>query len=167
MYKKLRGAQASGGLMKRQLLSLVLAGAFAALSAHAAAAQGAPAADARQQVMALLRDWVTAEDQHDAAALARILDDKFLATSGAGQPVNKDTFIQKLTAGAPDPKQSQTLTDETVIVDGDTAVVIGTDAFHRTDGAEPSGLTLRYTITFIRRNARWAALAEHIAAMPR
>ena len=153
--------------MKRFVLSLALAGAFAALSANAAIAQGAPAAEARQQVMALMRDWVTAEDQHDAAALARILDDKFLATSGAGQPVNKETFIKKLTAGTPDPKQSQTLTDETVIVDGDTAVVIGTDAFHRTDGAKPDGLTLRYTITFIRRNARWAALAEHIAAMPR
>ena len=153
--------------MKRQLLSLVLAGAFAALSANAAAAQGAPAADARQQVMKLLHDWVIAEDRHDAAALARILDDKFLATSGAGQPVNKETFIKKLTVGAADPKQSQSLTDETVIVDGDTAVVIGTDAFHRTDGAEPSGPTLRYTITFIRRNARWAALAEHIVAMPR
>jgi ketosteroid isomerase-like protein len=165
MYKKTRGAHASGDLMKRTVLSLVLAGAFAALSA--VTAQGAPATDARQQVMKLLHDWVDAEDQHDAAALARILDDKFLATSGAGQPVGKDAFIKKLASGAADPKQSQTLTDETVIVDGDTAVVIGTDAFHRTDGAAPSGLTLRYTITFIRRNARWAALAEHIVAMPR
>ncbi len=153
--------------MKRHIWSLALAGAVAALSGNAAGAQGAPAAGARQQVMALMRDWVTAEDQHDAAALTRILDDKFLATSGAGQPVNKDTFIKKLTAGAPDSKQSQTLSDETVIVDGDTAVVIGTDAFHRTDGATPDGLTLRYTITFIHRNGRWAALAEHIAAMPR
>ena len=116
--------------------------------------------------MTLMRDWVTAEDQHDAAALVRILDDKFLATSGAGQPVNKESFIKKLASGAPDPKQSQTLTDETVIVDGDTAVVIGTDAFHRLGGAKPDGLTLRYTITFIRRNASWTALAEHIAAMP-
>ena len=151
--------------MKRHILKLVLAGAFAALSATGAAAQGS--ADAKQQAMQLMRDWVIAEDAHDAAALGRILDDKFLATSGAGKPVDKATFIQRLTSGAPDPKQSQTLTDESVIVDGDTAVVIGTDIFHRTDGAKPDGLKLRYTITLIRRNARWAALAEHIVEIPR
>jgi ketosteroid isomerase-like protein len=152
--------------MKRHVLKLALAGAFAALSASGAAAQGAPSPDAKQ-VMQLMRDWVVAEDTHDAAALDRILDDKFLATSGAGQPMGKAIFIQRLTAGAPDPKQSQTLTDESVIVDGDTAVTIGTDIFHRTDGAKPDGLKLRYTITLIRRNARWVALGEHIVEIPR
>lgn len=153
--------------MKRKLLSLALAGSLASLSAavHAEVShQSPPKPDAKQQVMTLLRDWVTAENEHDVAALQRILDDKFITTSGAGQPGNKERFIKSLTAGKADPGQSQSLTDETIVVDGDTAVVVGTDTFHRTDGAKPDGLALRYTITFIRRHGRWTALAEHIVA---
>ncbi len=152
--------------MKRQLLGLALAGSLAALSAtaHAEVSRSPSETEAKQQVMTLLRDWVTAENEHDVAALQRILDDKFITTSGAGQPGNKERFIKSLTAGKADPGQSQSLTDETIVVDGDTAVVVGTDTFHRTDGAKPDGLALRYTITFIRRHGRWTALAEHIVA---
>ena len=149
---------------RRQILGWALAGSIAALSS-AAQAQSAAEAEAKQQVMTLLRDWVTAENEHDVAALQRILNDKFITTSGAGAPHDKDYFIKALTKGKADPAQSQSLTDESVVVDGDTAVVVGTDTFHRTDGAKPDGLALRYTITFVRRNARWTALAEHIVAM--
>lgn len=48
---------------------------------------------------------------------------------------------------------------------GDTAILVGTDIFHRTDHAEPDGLALRYTITCVRKNGRWVALAEHIVKM--
>jgi hypothetical protein len=155
--------------MKRQILRLALAGSLAALSTtvQAEVSQSPSVAETKQQVMSLLRDWVTAENEHDATALRRILDDKFISTSGAGQPGNKEGFIKSLTAGKADPRQSQSLTDETVVVDGDTAIVVGTDTFHRTDGAEPNGLALRYTITFVHRNARWVALAEHIVKIPR
>ena len=150
--------------MKWQISTLALAGLFAALSATVQAEDPvSPApADIKQQVMNLLRDWVTAENEHDAAALRRILDDQFITTSGAGKPRNKESFIKSLTAGKADPRQSQSLTDENIVVEGDTAVVVGTDTFHRTDGAKPDGLALRYTITFIRRDGRWRALAEHI-----
>ena len=150
--------------MKRQISYLALAGLFAAMpaAAHADNSRSPSLPDAKQQVMNLLKDWVTAENEHDAAALRRILDDQFITTSGAGKPGNKESFIKSLTAGKADPRQSQTLTDESVVVDGDTAVVDGTDTFHRTDGAQPDGLALRYTITFIHRNGRWRALAEHI-----
>ena len=99
------------------------------------------------------------------AALGRILDDKFISTSGAGKSLDKDGFIKALTAGPADPGQSQTLTDETVIVDGDTAVTVGTDTFFKAGSA--GGPKLRYTITLVRRHGHWAALAEHISALPR
>jgi hypothetical protein len=150
--------------MKRHVLGLTLAGFLAAGSFLSLT--GAQAADAKEQVMNVLRDWVKAENEHDVAALQRILDDKFITTNAAGAPHDKDYFIKALTKGKPDPRQSQSLTDESVVVDGDTAVMVGTDTFHMTDGAKPDGLALRYTITFIRRNARWTALAEHIVAMP-
>lgn len=114
----------------------------------------------------MLRDWVAAENAHDAAALERILDDQFISTYGAGKPTRKAAFIKSLTKGEADPRQSQSLTDETVVVNGDTAILVGTDTFHRTDHAEPDGLALRYTITCVRRHGRWVALAEHIVKLP-
>ena len=106
-----------------------------------------------------------AENAHDVAELGRILDDQFISSYGAGKPTRKDAFIKALTKGKADPAQSQSLTDETVIVDGDTAILVGTNIFHRTDGAKPDGLALRYTITCVRRDGRWTALAEHIVKM--
>jgi uncharacterized protein (TIGR02246 family) len=150
--------------VKLNALEIMVAAALVA-GAATARAQSAPA-DAKQQVSQMLRDWVTAENEHDAAALDRIFDDQFISTYGAGKPTRKAAFIKSLTKGKPDPKQSQSLTDETVVVDGDTAILVGTDTFHRTDGAEPDGLALRYTITCVRKNGRWVALAEHIVKMP-
>jgi hypothetical protein len=152
--------------MTRNALGVALAAAsFAALSMTAQAQ--APQSPAEQQVSKLLRDWVTAENEHDAAALDRILDDGFISTFESGKPTRKAAFIKSLTKGKPDPRQSQSLTDETIIVDGDTAILVGTDTFHRTDGADPDGLALRYTITCVRKNGRWVALAEHIVKMPK
>jgi ketosteroid isomerase-like protein len=150
--------------MQRFILNAVLAVSVMGCAGAALArnAQGS----AEQQVSQMLRDWVTAENEHDAAALGRILDDQFISTNGAGKPTRKAAFIASLTKGKPDPKQSQSLTDETLVVDGDTAILVGTDTFHRTDGAAPDGLALRYTITCLRRNGRWVALAEHIVKLP-
>jgi ketosteroid isomerase-like protein len=141
---------------------MALAVSVIALSATARADD---AADAKQQASQLLRDWVTAENEHDAAALERILDDQFISTYAAGKPTRKSAFIKSLTKGKADPRQSQSLTDETVVVEGDTAILVGTDTFHRTDHAEPDGLALRYTITCVRKDGRWVALAEHIVKM--
>jgi len=142
-------------------------GAAMAVSLIACAAQAQTSrSQAEQQVSRLLRDWVTAENEHDAAALERILDDQFISTYGAGKPTRKAAFIASLTKGKADPKQSQTLEDETIVVEGDTAILVGTDTFHRTDHAEPDGLALRYTITCVRKNGRWVALAEHIVKLP-
>jgi ketosteroid isomerase-like protein len=142
-------------------------GAAMAVSLVAGAAQAQSAhSPAEQQVSQLLRDWVTAENEHDAAALDRILDDQFISTYAAGKPTRKAAFIASLTKGKPDPRQTQSIEDETIVVDGDTAILVGTDTFHRTDHAEPDGLALRYTITCVRKNGRWVALAEHIVKMP-
>lgn len=149
--------------MRRILVSAALA--ISVAWGAAAQAQGS-ATDAKQQVSQLLRDWVTAENEHDAAALDRILDDRFISTYAAGKPTRKAAFIASLTKGKPDPQQSQSLTDETILVDGDTAILVGTDTFHRTDHAEPDGLALRYTITCVRRHGHWVALAEHIVKLP-
>ena len=145
--------------MKHSALGMMLAVSILALPGHA---QAADTANAERQVSKLLRDWVTAENEHDAAALNRILDDQFISTYAAGTPTRKAGFIKSLTKGQADPRQSQSIEDETILVSGDTAILVGTDIFHRTDHAEPDGLALRYTITCVRKNGHWVALAEHI-----
>jgi ketosteroid isomerase-like protein len=123
-------------------------------------------AKATQEVLKLERDWVTAEEKHDEATLRHILDEKFIASFGAKPPKDKEGFIKGELKGDVDPTTSQTLTDQMVIVDGDTAIVTGTDTLRGTKQGEAYTLVARYTATYIRRNGRWVALAEHMVAVP-
>ncbi len=125
------------------------------------------AADAKQQVLDLEQEWVAAEHNHDAAALRRILDDKFVASFGAKKPYDKEAFIKEIVSGDVDPTESQTLTDRTVIIDHDTAVVVGTDTERGTRNGRAYTAVYRYTVTYIRRNGSWVALAEHLVEVPK
>jgi cobalamin biosynthesis protein CobT len=98
--------------------------------------QTEPPADAKQQVLDLEREWVAAEVKHDATTLGQILDDKFIASFGVKEPYDKETFIKHIVTGDADPTESQTLTNETVIIDQDTAVVVGTDTVRGTDSGK-------------------------------
>lgn len=121
-----------------------------------------PSADWKQQVLDLSKEWVAAEIKHDANTLRRILDDKFVASFGVKKPYDKEGFIKAIVADDVDPTESQTLTDETVIIDNDTAVVVGTDTVRGTDKGAAYTVVYRYTVTYIRRHGQWVALAEHL-----
>jgi Domain of unknown function (DUF4440) len=56
--------------------------------------------------------------------------------------------------------------DETVIVDHDTAVVVGTDTVRGKEKGTAYTVVYRYTVTYVRRNGQWLALAEHIVEVP-
>jgi len=119
-------------------------------------------ADEKQQVLDLSREWVAAEIKHDANTLRRILDDKFIASFGAEKPYDKEAFIKLILTGDVDPTESQTLTDQKVVIDQDTAVEVGTDTQRGTEKGAAYTKVYRYTVTYIRRNGHWAALAEHL-----
>ncbi len=123
-------------------------------------------ADEKQQVLDLEKEWVAAEVKHDATTLERILDDKFVASFGAKKPTDKKGFIQQIVSGDVDPAASQTLTDQTVIIDNDTAVVVGTDTARGIENGAPYTAVARYTVTYIRRHGQWVALAEHLVKVP-
>jgi len=127
---------------------------------------GVSSADAKQQVLDLSKKWVAAEIQHDATTLRRILDEKFVASFGVEEPYNKETFIKAIVTGDVDPTESQTLTDETVVIDQDTAVEVGTDTVRGTDKGAAYTVVYRYTVTYIHRNGQWLALAEHLVRVP-
>lgn len=125
-----------------------------------------PPADAKQQVLDLGKEWAAAEVKHDATTLRRVLDDKFVASFDAKKPYDKEAFIKEILAGDVDPTESQTLTDETVVIDQDTAVVVGTDTVRGTDKGAAYTVVFRYTVTYIRRHGEWIALAEHLVEAP-
>ena len=137
---------------------------FTAGNTHA----GDKAATADEQVLRKLeREWIDAETRHDAVALRSILDDKFVATFGAAKPLDKDAFIKDVTAGPVDPTVSQELSDQTIVVADDTAVVVETDTERKVRDGKPSAAVYRFTVTYIRRGGHWVALAEHgVAANP-
>jgi len=123
-------------------------------------------ADAEQQVLDVEKAWVAAETKRDATALRRILDEKFVASFGAEKPLDREAFIKGNVSGPVDPTESQTLTGETVIVDGDTAVVFGTDTLRGTESGKAYTLVGRYTTTYVHRNGQWLALAELLVKVP-
>jgi ketosteroid isomerase-like protein len=152
--------------MKTVLLTSILTLAVAAqFMAGNGRAEDKPVTTDEKALLKLEREWVDAEIHHDAVALKAILDDGFIATFGAGKPLNKDAFIKEITDGAVDPTVTQELSDETIIVVGDTAVIVETDTLRKTKDGRPSATAYRFTVTYIRRGDHWVALAEHGAAM--
>ena len=153
--------------LKQQFVGLVLACCVAGLSVatEPTSSQTAPPTDARQQLLELEKEWAAAEDKHDAAVLRRILDDRFIVTLG-DKTADKEAFIKLFSAGAVDPTESATLTYEAVIIDGDTAVLVGTDTARGTKDGTAYTAVYRYTVTYIRRHGQWLALAEHIVKVP-
>ena len=131
-------------MYKRSLrLSLALGALFLSFTylLHGADAPAGPVdasqAKAKEELVKLESDWATAEDRHDEATLRRILDEKFVVTLGTKTPpYNKEGFIKAVLAGDVDPTKSQTLSDQTVIVDGDTGVVVATDTERGTKKGE-------------------------------
>ena len=146
---------------------LLLAGrAIAARAATAPQSSNTLAPDAERQVLDVEQAWVAAEAKRDAVTLRRILDDKFVATFDAKKPYDKEAFIKQEVSEPVDPTESQTLTGETVIIDGDTAIVVGIDTLRKIQSGKPYMLVARYTTTYVRRDGQWRALAEHLVIVP-
>ncbi len=153
--------------MKSLLMGLVAACILESSSfAGETGASGTPAAEAERQLRMLEQEWVTAEIKGDAGALRRILDDRFVATFDAGKPLNKEAFIKEITGDPTNVIQSQDVTDETHLVDRDTAVILGTDTVRGTADGKAYTAVFKFTTVYIKRRGRWVALAEHLVEAP-
>ena len=148
--------------MRTRRSTIAAACAVAALfgAGHTRADDKAAVAD-EKALLKLEREWVDAEARHDVVALQSILDDRFVATFGAGKLLDKTAFIKEVTAGAIDPTESQTLSERTIVLAGDTAVVVETDTIRRIKNGQPDESVYRFTVTYIKREGHWVALAEH------
>jgi uncharacterized protein (TIGR02246 family) len=118
---------------------------------------GRPDLTEDQQVLAVQQEWIDAEVAHDEAVLNRVLDERFILISSSGKPVDKERIIESVLNWK---LVSQTITGQTVLVDGDTAIVMG--IAHFTVAVEGKGNEVsasRYTTTYIKRDGKWRALA--------
>jgi hypothetical protein len=148
---------------RRQGFAIIAA--LLAVSTVRAAADGSEvkAQSDEQQVIAIETAWVDAEVQRDDAVLDRVLDDRFLVNSGKGVPRNKASVIADVRGWT---LVAETITDRTVLVDGDTAIVFGTASFRfAVDGKDDEVSAARYTTTYVKRDGRWRALALHMTSL--
>ena len=142
---------------RKQKIAGLTIGCYMAASSMAAeptSSQPTQPTDARQQVLDVDKAWAVAEDNHDEAMLRRILDERFLGTFSSGKTYNKEAFLKAILSSEVDPTAPQSLSYEAVLIDGDTAVVIGTDTRHGTRDGVPYTTVAKYTVTYIHRNGR-------------
>lgn len=105
--------------------------------------------------------WVQAELNNDESTLRRVLDDRFVANHNDGTTSDKENMIQSALNWN---MTGQTITERTVLVDRNIAVIFGTTKlrFKSADGKESVSF-LRYTTTYVKRKQGWRAIALHMA----
>jgi hypothetical protein len=129
------------GKKMSKYMNLTTLTAMLGLLAMATTASVAAEEDA---VTAAEDDWIRAEINHDEATLRRVIDDRFIAKGFA--------------------MTGQTITERSVLIDGDTAVIFGTTELRfASPGEEDTKSLLRYTATYVKRDGQWRALALHMA----
>ena len=137
----------------------ILVAVFCLAASRTGWAEPARSAD-EETVLKVDSEWAAAEMRRDGAALEQILDDRFVATFGQGKPVDKSTFIKAILSEDPATSVTQELSNRSVIVDRDTAVVVETDTETTVKNDEKKVGFWRFTVTYIKRHGRWIALAE-------
>jgi ketosteroid isomerase-like protein len=136
------------------LLALPADGATVVMEAEQVEGEG-------RRVLAAEDEWISAEISRDEAALRRVIDDRFVFNSSNGTTSGKDDLIKSVLGWR---MTGQTVSERTVVVEGDTAVTFGTTELRfAAEGKEDRKSLLRYTATYIKREGQWRALALQMA----
>lgn len=113
-----------------------------------------------QQVLAAEDAYVIAELTRNESALQRIVDDRFIMNGNDGTTSNKAALIRNVLSMN---MLSQKLTDRTVVLEDDVALIFGTTELRLAPpGGDERISVLRYTSTYIRRQGEWRMLALHM-----
>lgn len=106
-------------------------------------------------------EYVAAEVNRDEATLRGILDDQFTFNSNNSTTFGKSELIERVLGWK---MTGQTITERTVLIDGDIAIIFGTTELRfATDGDEEETSRLRYTSVYKKRVEGWRFLALHMA----
>jgi len=114
-----------------------------------------------QAVLAVEDAYSAAEVAHDEPVLRRILDDSFVLNRGDGARLGKEAVIAAVLG---DPTIGQELTERTVVVRDNIAIVLGTAAVtYKVDATRLGRARHRYTATYHYRDGAWYLLALHVS----
>jgi ribosomal protein S18 acetylase RimI-like enzyme len=115
----------------------------------------------QRRVLAVEDEYVAAEVNRDDAALRRLVDDHFVFNSNDGRTLDKAGLISTVLGMN---MIAQTISERTVLVEGDIAIVFGTAGLQFAAGRkEDSTSVLRYTSSYVKREGQWRMLALHMA----
>ena len=149
------------GAVAAAILAAAQPAAAAGTAAEAEVADPA-STTAQQQVLAVEDEWVDAEIRRDEATLRRVLDERFTLNHGNGTTTGKEEAIAGVLKWN---LITETITERSVLVDGDTAVVFGTANFvFPAEGTNSGTSAARYMTVYVRRDGGWRALALHMSA---
>ena len=131
---------------------------MAAVFASPAAAQNRPAPSDQDTLTQLEQDWDDAFYRNDVAFISNILADEFVAIYEDGSQGDKAKEL-KLAEEFKQQYVKSTLTDFTVRVYGDAAVVRMTRYLAGTKGGQPVEVAFRFIDVFTYRSGRWQCVA--------
>lgn len=139
-------------------MTLVVAATIATLQACVQPMTAPPVQQAEEsRVLAAEDEYVAAEVSRDEAALRRLIDDKFVFNTSRGTTTGKEDLIQGVLKMS---MVGQTITERSVVVEGNIALVFGTAELKFANPGRPeSTSTLRYTATYVNRQGQWRLLA--------
>ena len=120
-----------------------------------------------EQILKIEREQRGAVLKRDVKATERLVADEFVQTVWDGTG-SKATLLNYLRTEPADPTLTLTAEDVQVRVNGDTAIVSGKRVERRRspDNNQEGVAYARYTRTYIKRQAGWQLLSEHLQAIP-
>jgi ketosteroid isomerase-like protein len=114
------------------------------------------AADDREIVASLDREYQAAVKQNDAETMGRILHDDFVLVLGNGTTLTRDDLLAEARAGGYQYEKQDEIEDtQTVRVWNDTAVVTAKLWIKGVHNGEPFDRTLWFSDTYIRTSGGW------------
>ena len=115
------------------------------------------AAQDRDALIALNRDYVHSVQQGDVRRFDEILADDFVCSNSDGSLVDRAGFLAQ--TARPVTIADLEAHDVDVRILGDVAIIHGRTTYTLPDGGQGTG---RYTDVWARREGRWLAIAAHV-----
>jgi CubicO group peptidase (beta-lactamase class C family) len=131
--------------------------------------QQKPGNQSEQEVRRLEREWLDAYEQHNAAAMDRIVADNFVITQVNGTMQSKAEILADLKASRESSLPSSTFSTEDVQarVYGDTVILIGRVIQRSSDrDGQKRIIQFRYTDTYVKQQGRWQVVASQLTRIP-
>lgn len=124
------------------------------------------AADDKQALEQIERDWAKAALAGDAAALDQMLAAGYVFTDSDTNMIGKKQWVDGLKSG--DTKyETFRVDDMKVYLYGDAAVVVGKTTIKGVEAGKAIDETSRFTDTFVKQGGRWVAVATHTSRVPK